>query len=305
MVGRDDIVNAVAINSATFNGARVLGPALAGLLIGAFDLSVAFFINGLSYLAVVLALVSMRVSELRPSVLLARPTTVRGVAEALGDGLSDIRRTTLVLVALVTLGLVATFGINFQVIVPPIARDVLGSDAAGFGFLLAASGVGSLLAAVWIAIRGTRPIVIGGGAIVLAVALLVLAASRSYPLSFAAMFAAGAGAIAMAATINTTMQLSVPDELRGRVMSVYTTVFAGASPLGGLLMGAIASAAGVAVAVAVGGAVSGLVGIVVAIWIIRRRPVAEAAAPPRRSAMAESARAPDPASLEREAVPSR
>ena len=140
---------------------------------------------------------------------------------------------------------------NFSVIIPPYADDVLDSGAAGYGFLMAASGVGSLLAALWLAFGGGARIRrIAYGAIVLGVAEIALGASASYPVALLLMIVVGFGGILMAATANTTMQLAVPDGLRGRVMSVYTTIFAGSTPIGGPLMGGLASAFGVAVSLA-------------------------------------------------------
>ena len=157
-----------------------------------------------------------------------------------------MRHTPIVLLAVTTVGLVATFGMNFQVVIPPLAQDALGSDASGFGFLMAASGLGALSAAVFLVINGRpRPIRIALGAIVLGVASLALALSTSYPLSLLLMVPVGAGGIMMAATANATIQLAVPDGLRGRVMSVYTTVFSASMPVGGLLMGALASSLGI------------------------------------------------------------
>jgi MFS family permease len=282
MVGRRDIGNAVALNSALFNSARIIGPAVGGLAIGAFGVATAFLINGISYLAVIGGLLLMREGELASPPRLARPTSVPAVFANLAEGLRYVGRTRTVLLAITVIGLVSTFGMNFSVLIPPLARDVLGSDASGFGFLMAAMGLGSLLAALAIAFSGrTGPRVIGAGAIILGGAEIVLGASRAYPLSMVAMFVGGLGAIAMAATANTVIQLTVPDRLRGRVMSVYTTVFAGSTPIGGLTIGAVASALGVAIAMGLGGVISVAVGALALVWIdrIRQRPtdvVAEA-----------------------------
>lgn len=256
MVGRADVGNAVALNSAMFNGARVLGPAIAGLTIGAFGVSIAFLIDAFSFLAVLLALFLMRESELHKSPVFARPTSVRGVFSNLGEGLAYVRRTGLVLLAVVVTGVVATFGINFSILIPPLAANVLNVGASGFGFLMAASGIGSLIAALAIAFGGSRPTAMLLGGLVLGVAEILIGVIGSYPIDLVLMFVAGSGAITMMATANTAIQMVVPDELRGRVMSVYTTVFAGTSPIGGLLLGALASNAGPAAAIAWGGVVS-------------------------------------------------
>jgi MFS family permease len=280
MVGRGDIGNAVALNSAMFNSARILGPAVGGLAIGAFGVATAFFLNGASYIAVIGGLLLMRETALHSAPRLARPRTAGEVFGNLGEGLRYVARTRVVLLAMTVIGLISTFGMNFTVLIPPLARDVLGTDAEGFGFLMATMGLGSLVAALAIAFSGrTGPRVIGAGALVLGLAEIVLGGSRSFPLSLAAMFVSGLGAIAMAATANTVIQLSVPDRLRGRVMSVYTTVFAGSTPFGGLTMGALASGFGAAVAMVVGGVISAGIGIGALAWVqrIRRAPEATVA----------------------------
>jgi MFS family permease len=157
MVGRSDVANAVALNSAVFNTARVVGPAIAGLTIGAFDISVAFLLNGLSFLAVILAYALMRDDELASPPMLSRPHTVREVGRTLAEGIRYVRRTDLVLLATVIVGLVSLFGMNFGVIIPALARDVLHVGPSGYGFLMAASGIGSLVAALSIAFSPRSP----------------------------------------------------------------------------------------------------------------------------------------------------
>jgi MFS family permease len=174
-----------------------------------------------------------------------------------------------VLVTVAVLGLVSIFGINMQVLGPPLARDVLGSDAAGYGFLMSGFGVGALVAALGITVLGTRPGTVVAGAVALGVAEIALGVSRSLPLSLALAAIAGLGAVAVAATGNVTLQLAAPDQMRGRVMSVYAVVFDGTAPIGGLLMGAIASNAGAAVAIGLGGAASALTGVAGALWLRR------------------------------------
>jgi MFS family permease len=279
MVGPRDVGNAVAINSAMFNGARVIGPAVAGLTIGAFGMATAFAINALSFLAVIVSLGVMRDDELLRPRLIPRPRSVGAVMENLAEGLRFVRHTPIVLLAVATVGLTATFGMNFQVVIPPLAQDALGSDAAGYGFLMTASGLGALAAAVALVLAGRpRAIRIPLGAIVLGIASVLLAMSTSYPLSLLLMIPIGAGGIAMAATANATIQLAVPDGLRGRVMSVYTTVFSASMPIGGLLMGVIASSLGILEAVAIGGVLSLACGIGALGWYLRLRRNGDATA---------------------------
>ncbi|MGH2476804.1 MAG: MFS transporter, partial [Candidatus Limnocylindrales bacterium] len=195
------------------------------------------------------------------------------VRDNLVEGLAYVRHTPVVLMAVVVVGLVATFGMNFSVIIPPLASEILASDAAGYGFLMTASGLGALIAAVVLVAGGKpRQIRIGGGAVLLGIASLLLAISTSYPLSLLLMAPIGAGGIAMAATANATIQLAVPDGLRGRVMSVYTTAFSASIPIGGLLSGALASSVGIPMTVAIGGALSLAVGAVALVWWRRIAP---------------------------------
>ena len=257
MVGREDVGNAVALNSAMFNGARVIGPAVAGITIGAVGVGAAFLIDSVSYLAVIVALLAMRETDLHTRPGMARPTSVGAVIDNLGEGLGYVRRTRIVLLAILTVGLVSTFGMNFTVVIPPFVQQVLRGDATAYGFLMAATGLGSIISALSIAFSGrTVPLVIGLGGATLGIAEIVLAGTSSYAVALGAMFLAGVGGIAMAATANTLVQLVVPDHLRGRVMSVYTTVFAGSTPIGGLLTGAVASGLGAATALLFGGGLS-------------------------------------------------
>jgi len=281
MVGSRDVGNAVALNSAMFNGARVVGPAVAGLTIAAFGIATSFAINAVSFLAVIVALSLMRDDELHRPRLVPRPRSVGAVFDNLAEGLRFVRHTPIVLMAVTTVGLTATFGMNFQVVIPPLAQDALNSDASGYGFLMTASGLGALGAALGLVIAGKpRPSRIVLGAIVLGVASLLLATSTSYPLSLLLMIPVGAGGITMAATANATIQLAVPDGLRGRVMSVYTTVFSASMPIGGLLMGVLASWLGILEAIAIGGALSLATGLAALVWWRRLSRSSKAFNPP-------------------------
>jgi MFS family permease len=172
-----------------------------------------------------------------------------------------------VLLAVTVVGVVATVGMNWNVLLPAFAQDDLASDAAGFGFLMAASGIGSLLAALRLVMGGRpRPTRLATGALVLGVATIALAVSRIFPISLGLMVVVGFGAILMAATGNTTIQLAVPDQLRGRVMSVYTTVFSASVPIGGIAFGALASNFGSSLAIGVGGVLTVIVGLGALAW---------------------------------------
>ena len=278
LVGREDIGNAVALNSAMFNGSRIIGPALAGLTIAAFGVAAAFALNALSFLAVIVALLMLDDATLRTRPRIARPGSAGEVVDNLVEGLRYVRRTPLVLLAVLVVGGVATFGMNFSVVIPAFAADDLASGPSGFGFLMAASGVGSLVAALALAFRGKpRTSRIATGAIILGLASVAMAAISTYLTALFLMVLIGYGGISMAATANATIQLAVPDQLRGRVMSVYTTIFASSAPIGGLMMGAIASGFGADVAIGLGGILSGLVGVAAALWLRAQRATPPAA----------------------------
>jgi len=194
MVGVEDVTNAVGLNSAVFNAARIVGPALGGILIGLVGVTACFFLNGVSFIAVIVGLLLMRESDLRAAARLARPTSVRAVADDLAEGLRYVRATPVVLLAVCLVGFVSTFAMNFNVIAPALAQDVLGVGATGLGFLLSSMGLGSLVAALLVAsLRRPRPWIMVVGALVLGVLEVALGGIRSYPFALVAMFGAGAG----------------------------------------------------------------------------------------------------------------
>ena len=293
MVGHDDIQNAVALNSAMFNGARIVGPAVAGVAIGILGIAAAFLINGLSFLAVIVAYAVMRDDDLHSPAHYHRPATLRAVGETLGDGLRYVWRSPMLLLPVTMIGLVSTFGMNFSVVVPALADEVLKTDATGFGILMASTGVGSMAAALLIAFSSkSRPMIIGLGSVVLGAALLAAGVITSFTLSLAAMVFVGFGAIGMAATANTTIQLNVEDGYRGRVMSVYTTVFAGSAPIGGLFAGWLASAYTVSASLVIAGVLTALTGLLAIVWLqrIRARGIAPVLVPESAGASTVGAR---------------
>ena len=255
MVGKDDLMNAIALNSSVFNATRVFGPAVAGVLIGTVGMLWCFVLNGVSYLAVIGGLLLMRLTPHIP-----RPTQLtawQGLREVLTFLRSDRRVSTLVVLT----GLFSVFGFPFLVMMPVVARDVLHAGAAGYGALTAAVGVGALLGALGIAVWSLRipkgrTLVLGGTSFGLAIALF--ATSRSFTLSLVILALAGCAMILNNALTNTLLQTLVPDELRGRVMGFYSFVFVGLAPLGALQAGVVAEHVGAPWAVATGGLVTAL-----------------------------------------------
>lgn len=258
IVGTEDVVNAVALNSAAFNAARIVGPAVAGLLIGRFGVAPAFVINGLSFLFVIGALLSLG-AEGRPRAGRAGST----VLEEIREGLAYARHTRRILFILALLLVVSLCVFNFSVYVPLLARDVLGLGAQGFGFLMASVGVGAVAGALTVGTFGRpqlpMPAVLAA-AVVACGTVLGLGFVRHEAIAVALLFAVGFSGIVCVASCNTALQLAAPDRLRGRVMSLYSLVFGGSFPVGAFLTGAMAEAWGVPRALAIAGA-TGLVGL--------------------------------------------
>lgn len=275
MCGKDDLSNGIALNSAVFNGARIVGPAVAGALIGKFGVALAFFLNGISFLAVIAALFFVRAQGLPQA---RRDTSIR---QQIGEGLRYAARTPLIVLVLSTLLVTSLFVMNWNVLVPLLAREVLHLEAEGYGYLMSSLGAGALLGALLLASLGSRvrvSAVIGGAITVSAVAVFTGFVRQFYPAA-ALLFVIGVAQILFSANANTTVQITTPDALRGRVMSMYTWVFAGVAPIGSFYMGAVTESYGASMGFRVGG-VLGLVSILGLLlwWVLRRRdPQADAA----------------------------
>jgi predicted MFS family arabinose efflux permease len=236
LVGRQDVMNAVALNSAAFNIARILGPAVGGLIIARFGVVPGFFINGLSFVVVVMTLATLTV-EGRP-VNTARESMAREIREGLGYAL----RTPRIRLVLALLLIVSFCVFNFSVYVPLLARQVLGLGAEGFGFLMAAMGVGAVAGALALGtlVPGRPPLLVLFASAMLACAGLVgLSMVRQFAVAVPVLFVVGFFGIIATAGSNTTLQLSAPDRLRGRVMSIYTLIFGGSFPIASFLIGLI------------------------------------------------------------------
>jgi MFS family permease len=272
--GTEDLTGAIALNSSLFNSARLIGPGLAGLMIAAWGVGVAFLANAVSVLAVLAALRALRVV---PTVQVAPGT--RWLAHV-AEGLGFIRSSTTVLKTLITLGVLSVFAMNFYLFVPVLARVHLGLGASGFGFLMAAQGLGALTASLIVAgtsAGGPRPPYLLWGAVLLCAGLLALSRVTRPDVAAAELFLAGLGMVLFTATANSTVQLETPDPLRGRVMSTYALVFNGLAPFGALIMGGLIGAWGVPAGLTVAGGV-GLVGTLT-VRALLREPTASAVVP--------------------------
>jgi MFS family permease len=251
LTSKDDLMNAIALNSAVFNSARVVGPALAGILIGTYGVAAAFFINGVSFLAVLAALLAMR-TEGAP-----HPGARATMREELLQSVRYAARTPTITLVLGLLLFVSLFVLNFNVVVPLIARNVLGEGAHGYGLLMAALGGGAVLGALSVASAGLeRPsaAMVVTAAVVTSAGVLALGFSRSFGLTAAILVVTGAAQIVFTSSANSTIQVTVPDGMRGRMMSFYVLVFVGVTPAGAFLVGLIAEHFGVSRACALGGA---------------------------------------------------
>lgn len=273
MVGKEDLGNAIALNSSIFNGARVVGPALAGLVVEAWGEGVCFALNALSFIAVLVGLMAMRVDS-RP-----RQDEGQGAIKGLREGLAYAWGTPHVRSMLLLVMVTSLFALSYSALLPAVVGGVLKQDASGMGILMSAGGVGALVGALNMARRrGARGLgrIAGIAASSFGAFLMVLAASRSMALSAAVMFGLGFAMMSQLAATNTTLQTFVPERLRGRLMSLYTVAFIGMTPVGSLVLGKVAAHFGTPAALYAGGGVTIVAGLVFLTTVRRVRPTVEA-----------------------------
>ena len=242
LVGKDHLQNAVALNSSLFNTARIIGPALGGIIISVVGIGQAFLFNGLSFIPVILGLAVMRQRDFFPSEQPQRANVFRQV----GEGIRYAVQTPKVFLILLTMAVVGTFGYNYNTILPLLAKYVLNAGATGLGLLTSAVGVGSLIAALAVAsARRTSETVLLGAGFIFSLLLIAVGFSSWLPLTLVLLLLMGAIGIVYTASSNTNLQLTTPGALRGRVMSLYFLLFAGTTPIGGFLVGVLSARFGV------------------------------------------------------------
>jgi MFS family permease len=278
MVGKEDLPNAIALNSSIFNGARVVGPAIAGFAIAWIHEGWCFFLNGVSFVAVIVALLAMHIPKTEPKTPEGSP--LRNFLEGFRFAMSDIPTRS----ALLLLSVLSLFGLQYSVFLPVFARDVLHREAGGFGLLMSTAGVGAVLGALQFAARTSYKGLarwMGTMSAICAVGLIVFSQSHLFWLSAAVLFVVGFAATSQMAAANTTVQNRVPDELRGRVMAVYATMFMGVQPIGSLIAGGVAKRIGAPYTLAVFGVIV-LVGSLVFVFrvVLRLRAAGAAVAAP-------------------------
>lgn len=286
MVGRKDLMNAIALNSSVFNAAAVIGPSIAGVLIASVGLPLCFLANSVSYLAAVGALLLMRdlpavVPEHREQPWLER----------IAQGAEYARREPVVGMLLIAVAVFSLFAMNRLTLIPLFADQVLHVGAQGFGFLMGSMGLGALVGALTLAFSpslGADPRRQFWVALIWVAALLVFSMSRVYALSLVTLFVAGYCQISFVAAANNRIQTITPDHLRGRVMALYAQALIGVGPIGSLQAGALTSWRGAPFAMAIGAIVAGAV--IVAIRVLRPEVFAPDH-PNRTSSTAASARA--------------
>ena len=251
MVGKEDLVNAIALNSSMFNGARIVGPAIAGILVAAVGEGWCFFVNAVSYIAVITGLLMMKI------VPVIRPRLSSAFSH-IAEGFRFVATTKPIRALLLLLGLVSLMGMPYAVLMPIFADQYLGGGSSTLGFLMGASGVGALTAALVLA---SRKAIFGLGRWValacggFGISLVLFSLSRNFWLSCVFLVPVGFSMMTQMSSSNTLVQAMVPDELRGRVMSVYSMMFMGLSPFGALLAGSLAGVLGAPETVALGGIV--------------------------------------------------
>jgi MFS family permease len=263
-VGRDDIVDAIALNSSGFNLARIIGPSVAAIIIDRFGLAWCFAVNALSYLLVLISLFTIKLPKL------VIKATVLTPAQGLLEGIQFMRRSREVSLLMSMVTVYSIFGIPYLVLMPVIARDTLHGTARTYGLLLASVGLGAVTGAFGLAMVGRRVRrgrVLAGAAFSFSSLLIAFSFSRNLWISVALLFATGCTMILNNALANGLLQTITPDALRGRVMSAYAFVFVGMAPIGSLLAGSIASAFGAPAAIGFGGSVL----LLFAGWVFGKR----------------------------------
>jgi len=264
MVGAKDLRNAVSLNSVMVNVARAVGPAAAGLLIASVGIGVCFLVNAVSFVAVVISLVTMNRSQLRPS----QPTAwARG---QLREGLGYVARVPELAVPLLMMALVGTLAYEFQVVLPVVAKHTFHGGAEAYGFMTASMGIGAVGGGLVTAARGRtglRPLAIASG--VFGLVLILAAAAPRLTLEYLALAAVGWASISFIARGNSTLQLTAEPRMRGRVMALWFIAFQGTTPIGAPLVGWITAEAGARAGLAAGG-ISCLVASALAVVVLRR-----------------------------------
>jgi len=267
LVGKDDLTNAIALNSSIFNLGRIAGPAIAGLLIGMIGIAPCFYINSISFIAVIYNLWLIRVPVKKVNE--AQFGSLKSIYQNIREGLIYINKKEIIKQPLLLLAFISTFVMNYNIIVPVFAKQELHQNATGYGLLMTSMGIGSFLGSLTLVAKSKKNPKLRylvGGAFSTSIFLTLLALEKSFQLSCITLFAMGFCTILFTNLVNTTIQLNSADDMRGRVMSVYTLVFGGVVPIGSLFTGQVTEYAGTSGCMII----SGVIGILATSYSIFR-----------------------------------
>jgi len=236
LVGKAHLLNAIALNSAAFNSARILGPALAGILIAAIGMSGCFYLNGISFLAVIIALGLIKIN------IINKPENNTHFMKDLAEGVRFIKNHRIILILILMVGVTSLFGTSYVILMPVFANEVLQVGVKGFGMLMSAAGLGALIAALLLARFSAfkkKGKALFYSLIIYFISLAAFALSKDYILSLVFLVIIGWSSVSAISLINTLLQILVPDNFRGRVMSGFLLTFAGVMPFGNLIAGSL------------------------------------------------------------------
>ncbi len=250
LVEKQHLLNAIALNSAAFNSARLIGPALAGILIASIGMSGCFYINGISFLAVIIALLLININNGQ------RRSTKNFLIKDLSDGLKFIKDNRIILILISMVGITSLFGISYVILMPIFANDVLNVGVKGLGSLMSSAGFGALIGALILARLGDfkyKGKLLISSSVIFSISLVLFSLSKTYLLSLIILILIGGASVTAIGIVNTLLQTLVPDEFRGRAMSAFMLTFAGFMPFGNLLAGSLAHIWGVSITVLISG----------------------------------------------------
>lgn len=265
MVGKSSLTNAIALNSAAFHGARMIGPIIAGITIASLGLPACFYLNALSFVAVIIALSKMRIKG---------DVTNRsgGFVRDFTEGIQFIKSNSEIYRIIILIAVISLIGMPFITLLPVFAVEVLGKGPEGFGFLVGATGIGALTAALFLAFKGDikeKNRFMFFSALCFSLLLFVFSLSTIFYLSMVFLIFIGWSLVSFFAIANSFLQLSVPDNLRGRTMSVYTFVFLGTAPIGNSILGVVADSIGTTKAVSIAAIICLIISIIFSVKISR------------------------------------
>lgn len=269
IVGKEDLMNAIALNSATFNLARIIGPAIGAIFMAYLGAGWCFLLNGFSFMAVIYGLVHIEAKE-----FVRKKTSERSIFKEIGDGLRYIKSKPILLETLILVSIMGVFVFNYGVLIPVFTKNVLHMQEKTYGILMSSLGAGSLVGALLVSFKskgGPNRILMIGSSIAIGIMLIFTGSSNLYYFTALSLAITGIFNMFFSTTANTTLQINSKDEYRGRVMSVYSLVFAGATPLGNLFSGFVAGKYGAGAGFILSGVSTLILIFLLIIWIKLRK----------------------------------